>query len=95
MSFRIAIVLAMTFVCLRAHAQTPDPADQPLERAYQALREKNYDQAIAGFKQAITLAADRASIRKDLAYTLLKVGRMKARATNLGKPCVWIPPIST
>ena len=85
MSFRIAIVLAMTFVCLRAHAQTPDPADQPLERAYQALREKNYDQAIAGFKQAITLAADRASIRKDLAYTLLKVGENEGARDQFGE----------
>ena len=83
MSFRIAIVLVMTFVCLRA--QTPDPAYQPLDRAYQALRDKNYDQAIAGFQQAITLAPDRASIRKDLAYTLLKVGENEAARDQFGE----------
>jgi Flp pilus assembly protein TadD len=49
-------------------AQNPDPAYAPLERAFAALREKNYDQAIAGFRQAIALSPNRASIHKDLAY---------------------------
>jgi tetratricopeptide (TPR) repeat protein len=66
-------------------AQAPDPAYQPLERAYQALREKNYDRAIAGFQQAIALAPDRASIRKDLAYTLLKVGENEAARDQFGE----------
>ena len=66
-------------------AQSPDPAYQPLERAYQALRDKNYDQAVAGFHQAITLAPDRASIRKDLAYTLLKVGENEAARDQFGE----------
>jgi Tfp pilus assembly protein PilF len=61
-------------ICGSAAAQNPDPAYQPLERAYDALRQKNYDAAIQGFEQAISFAPDRASIRKDLAYTLLKVG---------------------
>ena len=61
-----------------ATAQAPDPAYQPLTQAYEALREKNYDQAVAGFEQAIALAPDRASIRKDLAYTLLKIGENEA-----------------
>ncbi len=72
MWFRIAVALASASFWMAA--QAPDPAYQPLDRAYQALREKNYDQAISGFQQAIALAPDRASIRKDLAYTLLKVG---------------------
>jgi Tfp pilus assembly protein PilF len=59
-------------------AQPPDPAYQPLERAYQALRDKSYDLAIAGFGQAIAISPNRASIRKDLAYTLLKVGENEA-----------------
>ncbi len=54
--------------------QNADPAYVPLEHAYAALREKNYDQAIAGFRQAIALSPNRASIHKDLAYALLKVG---------------------
>jgi Flp pilus assembly protein TadD len=68
-----------------AAAQPQDPAYQPLERAYQALRDKNYDQAIAGFKQGIALAPARASIRKDLAYTLLKVGENEAARDQFGE----------
>src|SRR5579872_2787318 len=51
-----------------AYAQTP------LEQAYQELRAKNYDHAIALFEQAAKVEPDRASIHTDLAYTLLKVG---------------------
>ncbi len=54
--------------------QTPDPAYAPLEKAYDALRAKDYDVVIAAFQQALALAPDRASIHKDLAYVLLKVG---------------------
>src|ERR1051326_9210934 len=57
-----------------AVGQVPDPAYAPLDEAYSALRAKNYDDAIRGFEQAATLAPTRAPIRKDLAYTLLKVG---------------------
>ena len=55
-------------------AQAPDPAYAPLDRAYAALRDKQYEQAITGFQQAVAIAPTRAAIRKDLAYTLLKVG---------------------
>lgn len=82
MMFRIAFVLALSSALA---AQSPDPAYLPLERAYQALRDKNYDQAVAGFHQAITLAPDRASIRKDLAYTLLKVGENEAARDQFGE----------
>jgi Flp pilus assembly protein TadD len=61
-----------------AAAQNPDPAYQPLQQAYDALRLKNYDLAIAGFQKAILLAPNRAPIRKDLAYALLKVGENEA-----------------
>jgi Tfp pilus assembly protein PilF len=52
----------------------PDPAYAPLERAYEALRVRAYEPAIADFLKAIEAAPRRASIRKDLAYTYLKVG---------------------
>ncbi len=68
----------MALLLAPAAAQTADPAYQPLTQAYDALRQKNYDQAVAGFEQAIALAPDRASIRKDLAYTLLKIGENEA-----------------
>jgi Flp pilus assembly protein TadD len=83
MSFRITLAFALTLGS--AAAQSPDPAYQPLERAYQALRDKNYDQAIAGFRQGSALVPDRASIRKDLAYTLLKVGENEAARDQFGE----------
>jgi tetratricopeptide (TPR) repeat protein len=54
-------------------------ADAGLDRAYEALRTKDYATAIAGFERALDaappLAAERAAtVHKDLAYTLLKVG---------------------
>lgn len=79
------ITFLATLLSLSLLAQTPDPAYQPLERAYQALRNKNYDQAVTGFQQAIALAPDRASIRKDLAYTLLKVGENEAARDQFGE----------
>ena len=70
----IRITLVFAAVAIQICGQNADPAYQPLDRAYAALRAKNYEQAIAGFRQAIQAAPGRASIRKDLAYTLLKVG---------------------
>ena len=65
-----------------AFSQTPqttiDPAYAELDKAYQALTAKQYDRAIAGFERAIALAPDRPSVRKDLAYTQLKVGETAA-----------------
>ncbi len=50
----------------------------PADLAYQSLRAKDYDHAIANFQEALALAPDRADIRKDLAYTLLKIGETEA-----------------
>jgi Tfp pilus assembly protein PilF len=61
-------------VCGLAFAQPPDPAYEPLTRAYEALRARVYDTAIAGFLKGIEAAPRRASIHKDLAYTYLKIG---------------------
>jgi Flp pilus assembly protein TadD len=83
MLFRITFVLALTAATLAS--QSTDPAYPYLERAYQALRDKNYDQAIAGFQRAIAVAPDRASIRKDLAYTLLKVGKNEDARDQFGE----------
>src|ERR1035441_5171974 len=57
-----------------AAAQTPDPAYEPLNKAYEALRTRSYDDAIAFFLKAIDAAPTRAAVRKDLAYTYLKIG---------------------
>jgi Tfp pilus assembly protein PilF len=61
-------------VCGLAWAQPPDPAYEPLARAYTALSARDYDVAIAGFLKGIETAPRRASIRKDLAYAYLKIG---------------------
>jgi tetratricopeptide (TPR) repeat protein len=61
-----------------AAAQTPDPAYAPLEKAYAALKVKDYDRAIAAFQEAVKIAPDRPAMRKDLAYTLLKIGENEA-----------------
>jgi Tfp pilus assembly protein PilF len=59
-------------------AQSADPAFAPLDKAYAALRAKDYDAAIAEFRRAIAAAPDRSAIHKDLAYTLLKAGETEA-----------------
>ena len=69
---QLFLLLATAVVAV---SQIADPAYTQLEQAYAALRARNYDQAVASFERAIALAPDRASIRKDLAYTLLKTGR--------------------
>ena len=58
--------------------QAADPAYASLDRAYSALKTRNYAQAIADFHNAIAAAPDRAAIHKDLAYTLLKIGETEA-----------------
>ncbi len=68
---RFAVLLA---VCSMACAQPSDPAYEPLARAYDALRIKDYDLAIQSFRKAIEIAPDRAAVRKDLGYAYLKVG---------------------
>src|ERR1051326_9101379 len=59
----------------RMFGQSPDDL---LNRAYQALREKDYDRAIQGFRQAIAAAPGAIAARKDLGYTLLKIGETEA-----------------
>lgn len=66
--------VALYFCAGLALAQTPDPAYAPLTRAYDALRSVDYDAAIANFQAGIDAAPARPAIRKDLAYTYLKVG---------------------
>ena len=68
---RAAVLCAL---CSLAFGQTPDPAYEPLTRAYAALRAHDYDAAIAGFLAGIAAAPERPAIRKDLGYTYLKIG---------------------
>jgi Tfp pilus assembly protein PilF len=69
---RIGIVLLLTVQMLCA--QTADP----LSKAYEALKLKDYPRAIDNLQQAIALTPDRPAIHTDLAYTLLKIGESEA-----------------
>ncbi len=68
----------MVLACLAARSQMPDPAQDPLEKAYNAFRDKHFEAAIAHFRKAVEAAPNRASIRKDLAYAYLKTGETEA-----------------
>jgi len=72
---RLCILLLATSL---ASSQTPDSGYQPLAKAYESLHARNYDEAIALFLQAIAAAPARPAIRKDLAYTYLKIGENTA-----------------
>ena len=74
----LEITFLVALALQSAAAQDPDPVFRPLQHAYDALRDKKYDQAAAAFRLVIELAPNRASIHKDLAYTLLKIGENEA-----------------
>jgi len=80
---RLAVLFA---ACALVFAQPPnDPAYEPLARAYEALRVKDYDLAIASFRKAIEAAPARTDIRKDLAYTYLKIGENDLALEGFGE----------
>jgi tetratricopeptide (TPR) repeat protein len=60
-------------------------APDPLVAAYQALKATDYDRAIPAFLKAIATSPNRADIRKDLAYTYLKVGESEAARDQFGE----------
>jgi Flp pilus assembly protein TadD len=57
-----------------AAAQTQDPAVDPLEKAYEALRSGHDREALRWFEEAAHLAPGRASILKELGYMYLRLG---------------------
>ena len=69
---------------LAAWAQAPDPAWEPLDKAYSALRSKNYEEAVRQFEAARAIAPSRTSIYKDLGYTLLKIGETERARDRFG-----------
>ncbi|HKW99300.1 MAG TPA: tetratricopeptide repeat protein [Bryobacteraceae bacterium] len=83
------LVISALVLCALAGAQTSapsaDPAYSPLSQAYQYLQAKDYDQAVAAFEQAIAAAPTRPSIRKDLAYTLVKIGETEMARDQFGE----------
>jgi len=67
-------LLAILAVLSAAVGQTSDPAYASLSRAYAAAGARDYDQAVPAFLEAIAASPTRSDIRKDLAYTYLKIG---------------------
>ncbi len=62
-----------------------EAAYEPLSAAFNALRTRDYDTAITSFRKAAVLAPRRTDIRKNLAYTLLKVGENDAARDEFGE----------
>lgn len=67
----MACLVLVAALCL---AGLPDPAGQ----AYDALRARDYDTAVLLFNEALAAAPGRSALRKDLAYTYLKIGETEA-----------------
>jgi tetratricopeptide (TPR) repeat protein len=83
--------LILLTACGVAFGQAPDPAYEPLARAYDALRARDYDGAIAGFQAAVSAAPKRASIRKDLGYAYLKIGENELARDQFGEAMAMDP----
>ena len=67
-------LILFAVVAVLAYAQPRDAAFEASDRAYIALRARDYDVAVPAFLAAIEAAPARADVRKDLAYTYLKIG---------------------
>ena len=78
-------LLACSLLSITAFAQPPDASYQPLTKAFEALRIKDYDTAITFFQQAVQLSPSRTDIRKNLAYTLLKTGDSESARGQFGE----------
>jgi tetratricopeptide (TPR) repeat protein len=61
------------------------PARDALTKAYNALRQRDYDLAIDAFREAERLSPERADVRKDLAYTLLRTGETTEARDEFGE----------
>jgi len=68
-----------------AQAQAPDPAYPSLAKAFEQLRLHDYDAAIVSFRAASALSPQRADIRKNLAYALLKTGDSDSAREEFGE----------
>lgn len=62
-----------------------DPGFEARQKAYDALRARDYEAAVAHFEKAIEREPKRADTRKDLAYTLLKIGENEAARDQFGE----------
>jgi len=77
--------LFLLVACGSVLAQTTGRAYEALSQAYESLKLSEYQAAIVGFEAAIQAAPDRPSIRKDLAYTYLKIGENEFARAQFGE----------
>ncbi len=72
-------LIVLYLLCCLVHAQAPAESVYPLlEGAYSALEQREYYDAIRGFRKALDLEPGNAGVRKDLAYALLRIGETEA-----------------
>ena len=74
MIWRLRAASAIFLAFLPRYAEGQTPGDAALNRAYKALSEKDYDNAISAFREGLLKQPQNAGVHKDLAYTLLKTG---------------------
>ncbi len=82
---RILIFLLLGATVLQAQGNAVAPKAPALASAYAALQARTYEAAIELFQQAISAEPNSAAIRKDLAYTYLKVGEPESARTQFGE----------
>ncbi len=87
MPIRLAALCLIAAVALAQEPKDPakDPAYATLAKAFDSLRGHDYDAAISFFEKAATLSPDRADIRENLAYTLLKTGDSETAREQFGE----------
>ncbi|MEZ5400387.1 MAG: tetratricopeptide repeat protein [Bryobacteraceae bacterium] len=77
---------AALLVALAVHGETNvDPAFPLLEKAFERLQQRDYDAAVEWFRRAAERSPDRADIRKNLAYTLMKTGETESARDELDR----------
>lgn len=69
----ISVALVVWLMALGAWGQTPPALEA--QQAYEAFNRRDYERAAALFRQALAREPNNLSWRKELAYTLLKMGR--------------------
>ncbi len=73
-------------MCLAASIQAAQAQSyEALAKAFDALRGRDYDTAVDLFRKAEEAEPRRADIRKNLAYTLLKIGENEAARVEFGE----------
>ena len=70
----VKLCALLVLACLLSAAQTQDPASDPLQKGYDALRSGDDREAAAWFEEAARLAPESAAVRKELGYVYLRLG---------------------